>query len=689
MEKKPLLVEIGVEELPHSFIPGTLEQLEELFLGKLSENRLGHGEVVRYATPRRIALLVKGLSCMQEDYKKEKRGPAVDKAYTPDGKPTKALLGFARSNQVDPEETIIKHAGNKKYVFLVREIKGRPAQEVLGDILAKVITGLRFAKTMKWEESCFFFARPIRWLVYLFGDQVIPCRIAGIEADRYTWAHRTFSRGPVRLEEPLEYEKKLKEASVIPSREERKRIIVEKVQKIASQYHFRVPEQAEVLFEYNTDLVEFPGVVMGTFDQQFLELPPEVLISEMVEHQYYFPMEKQKGGELCNFFMVVSNIEDNSESIAGYQRVLRARLEDGKFFFEEDQKKHFSEYQDKLRRVAFHQKLGTIYDKIQRIHQISDYLIQTLGLDSKVRDYIQETVSLCKNDLVTLMVNEFPNLQGVMGYYYALSSGYPHRVALGIKEHYQPRYASDTLPSASEGAVTGLADRLDTIMGMFSLGLKPKGSSDPFGLRRNAMAIVKIIIALRLDFSLQKLVHKSMPLYQGSPDVIAEIEDFLVNRIRSIFSDMGFPYDEIDASMPGVLQNVYEMYRRVSALHQLRGDREFENLLVSFKRMSNIVQGEKDFFFSEQLLEQKEEIQLYQHFQEVRETIVTNIKTRNYQEVYRVLSTFKPFVDNFFDNVLVMDENPRLKKNRIGLLKDIINVFSDIVDFSKIVQAGE
>jgi glycyl-tRNA synthetase beta chain len=580
-------------------------------------------------------------------------------------------------------------------------------------VLEKTLLALSFPKVMRWERTGFLFARPLRWVVFLLGEEVVPFSVAGVASSRATFGHRSYSKGPIELKSPGEYEKKLRGARVEADRERRRESIRAQVAALTGPKGLEVPEAAGVLFERNTDLVENPHAVLCSFEESFLELPPEVLVSEMMEHQHYFPLHSRATGRLSNHFVAVSNISDNAGTAPGYQRVLRARLNDGKFFYDEDRKKNFKEYGARLSSITFHEKLGAMDEKVSRIGAISARLSALLGLDADERARIQTVASLCKNDLVTLMVGEFPELQGIMGSYYALSSRYPEAVALGIREHYLPRFAGDSMPGGIEGSVVGIADRLDTIMGIFSLGLKPSGSKDPFGLRRRVLGIIRIIIARRLNFSMRELIAGAAELFgkaggrkaggggagdQGAggrgvnnppvpESLIPEAEAFFKNRIRSIFEEMEFAYDEIDASMANVLEDVYEAYRRVQALHEMRGNEDFARLLVSFKRMANIVEGETAAAFTEDLLVEKEEKALYAHFEGVEGRILSSIAKKDYRDVYNLLSGFKPSVDSFFDKVLVMEEDPALRGNRLGLLTRILSVFSGIIDFSKIVQA--
>lgn len=686
---KDLLIEIGIEELPHSFILDAIHEFRRLFIQCLKGFRIEFGEVMEYSTPRRLALVVGDVKTTQRDFKEEKRGPSFEKAFLSNGTPSNALLGFLKSNGIELKDTVIKESGNGKYIFLLKDIKGESTESLLPKTLDDTLKAMSFPKAMRWEASGFAFARPVRWIVYLFGNRVIHYEKAGITSSKLTFGHRFLGNKKIELNNPLEYEEKLMGSSVIAERKKRKEHIKKQIDAVVIPMGLEVPEVAHGLYDSNTDLTEYPNVVMCRFEEHFLNLPQEVLMSEMIEHQYYFPLIYRDTKKLSNYFIVISNIMDNSRSLSGFERVLKARFDDGKFFYSEDSKKDLSTYLQKLKTLTFHEKLGSMVEKVFRISKISKVLADLLLVDEKVRENIDQVASLCKNDLVTSMVYEFPNLQGVMGYYYALSSGYPAEVALGIKEHYYPRFAQDVLPTKIEGAVVGIADRLDTIMGIFSTGAKPGGSKDPFALRRKVFGIIKVIIFLKLNFSLHQLIDRVVDLYGGEQTFVKEVESFIKNRVRSVFAEMGFSHDEIEASLSEVLEDIYEAYRRILELHNLRGNKDFEDLLISFKRMGNIIKEERDFIFSEELLKEKEERELYDFFINVGNEIIRNINERNYGEVYRILSTFKPYVDNFFDHVLVMDENLDLRRNRMGLLRSIIDVFSSIIDFSKIVIPGE
>jgi glycyl-tRNA synthetase beta chain len=685
-----LLVEIGIEELPHAICASTGAEFCGFFINRLKEERISHGTTYSYATPRRLALVVREVVERQEDHLVEKRGPSREKAYV-NGRPSKALLGFLKGSGAEEKDIEIRDTGNGMYVYAVQQVKGRGTAEVLPQVLMDTLRSLRFPKSMRWEGTGFTFARPIRWVVYLFDRGVVPFEIAGVRSSRHSYGHRAYS-GRIEIATPESYQKALSTASVIVDRTRRRGEIERQVLTIAGEEGLQVVAEGGSLYDVNTDLTEFPHAVACRFDEAFLDLPPEVLMSEMIEHQHYFPLMDMKNGKLSNRFIAISNIRENSESRPGYERVLRARLNDGRFFFNEDRKVNLHDYRQRLDSVTFHEKLGSMGGKVERISMISSLLCEALGLKAQQADWVEQVARLCKNDLVTLMVGEFPNLQGVMGYYYAIASGCPEEIALGIREHYHPHAAGDALPTGIEGAVVGIADRIDTIMGIFSIGLKPKGSKDPFALRRKVLAIIRIMIGLRLHISMKDLFGRAMKLYhvQDPSTLFFELELFFLSRVRSIFGEMGFSYDEIEASLAGALDDVYEAYRRVQALHDLRGNDEFKALLISFKRMSNIIgDGDRTYPFTKSLLREEEERALYDHFVSQRDGVVVSIREKNYPEVYRVLSTFKPYVDRFFDHVLVMDEERELRENRLALLQSIITLFSDVIDFSKIVQPGE
>ena len=685
-----LLCEIGVEELPHSISFRVARDFKESFTKLLDENRIDHGEVRLFSTPRRFSILIQNVSQYQSDYEEEKRGPSFDKAYS-DGRPTRALLGFCRANGIEPEEVVFKEVRGSRYIFAVKKIKGDKTVKLLPDILETVLNGMRFPKTMRWEKSNFSFIRPIRWILFKYGDEVVGYDKVGLSSSEYTFGHRVYSSEAIKVENVEDYEELLNKACVVADRDKRLNLIREGVERITKELNTRVPEGAEVLFEVNTDLTELPNPVLCSFEEEYLTLPPEVLISEMVEHQRYFPLMDSEG-KITNNFIVISNIKDNTKSKAGFERVLRARLNDGKFFYEEDKKRNFFDYLEDLKAVSFHPELGSMEEKVRRVEKISGVISDYLKLEDEVKRDILEAATLCKNDLVTQMVGEFPNLQGIMGYYYALESGHGERVAKAIKDHYRPRFSGDRTPEDIVGSVVGIADRLDSIIGIFSTGYEPKGSRDPYGLRRAVFSIIRIIVDKKINLSLSNLLSEVVgiyPLVKDRENFKKKLEDFFKTRIRSVFQEIGFDYDEIDAAMANVLDDIYEAYRRVEALHRFRSREGFKDLFIAFKRMANIVKegGECDESgrVNPDLFVQQEEKALYNYYLEKKSYIKRAIDSKDYEEVYEILGSFKSYVDDFFDNVLVMEDNRNLRCNRIYLLREIVESFSGIIDFSKLV----
>jgi glycyl-tRNA synthetase beta chain len=689
VKREDLLVEIGVEELPHSFIPAAAAAFRDRFTGFLRSQKIDFGESMLFSTPRRMALFIRSVAARQEDHLEERKGPSAETAWTPDGKPSRALEGFLKSCSASLSDITVRAVDGREYVFFSREIEGSATSSLLPDILQQTLGAIGFPKNMKWEESGFRFARPIRWIVFIFGLQTVPFTLAGVSSSNHTVGHRSYGGRKLVVKSPGDYEAVLREGSVVADRIRRKRDMEELISGICERHGLRVSGAAQALPDMNTDLTEYPHAVLCEFDRSFLSLPEEVLTSEMVEHQFYFPLDERETGRLSNRFIAISNIEDNEKSRAGYERVLRARLDDGRFFFNEDRKKSFDHYGETLRSVTFHEKLGSMHDKVERVIRLSEKLGEQLRLPAEKVRNVAQTARLCKNDLVTLMVGEFPALQGVMGSYYALEAGYPEEVALGIREHYYPRYSTDQLPTQLEGAVVGIADRLDTVLGIFSIGLKPTGSRDPFALRRKLFGIVRVIISRELNFSMRGLIEDVAALYEREGAAVAfdELYGFFLERIRSIFTELGFAYDEINASLGLALEDIYEAYRRVEALHRYRSRSDFQDMLTSFRRMGNILRESEVHAFSRELLVEPAELDLHRYFSDVQGEIAEGIRTKNYDRVYAILSSFKPYVDRFFDTVLVMDEDPAIRGNRIALLKSIVDVFSDIIDISKIVSS--
>ncbi|HOV79721.1 MAG TPA: glycine--tRNA ligase subunit beta, partial [Bacillota bacterium] len=512
---KDYLLEIGVEEMPARFMEPALLELKETASVILKEQRLPFKNVETYGTPRRLTLYVEGLAGSQEPLEVEVKGPAAKVAFKPDGTPTRAAEGFARSQGVAVDDLIRKALGHVEYVFAVKREAGRPAREVLSEVAPAFINGLHFPKPMRWGDLEVRFARPIRWIVSLFGDEVVEFEFAGLKAGRTTCGHRFLSKEPVVLACPEEYFKKMRSNYVLVDPEERRRCIWQQVRELAAAAGGMVEEDGDLLDEIN-NLVEYPTALVGEFSRDYLKLPREVLVTPMREHQRYFPVVGPDGNLLPKFIAVKNGTADHLDTVrAGNEKVLRARLADADFFFREDLKTPLAEKVPALKKIVFQESLGTVYDKVLRLSTLADYLASEAGASEQDRRVALRAAHLAKADLVTNMVYEFPELQGVMGREYAERSGEPREVALAVFEHYLPRFAGDRLPRTMPGKILSMADKIDNIVGCFAIGIQPSGSQDPYALRRQALGISHIVLDGKFAVRLPELVEKAYRGYEG------------------------------------------------------------------------------------------------------------------------------------------------------------------------------
>ena len=544
-----LLVEVGFEELPARFIDDAVHQLQRAITEQLQQERLQFSDVSIYSTPRRLAVLIHNLSEDQPDRVEEIKGPPKRIAYDAEGNLTKAGIGFARSQGVSIDDIEIRQMQGGEYLFVEKQVAGQKTAMLLPSILSQAIEGLSFPKNMRWGSYESRFARPLRWILALFGTEVVPVVIEAVQSSNVTYAHRQLSPGPITVQKPAAYADALRNNYVMPDPHERKQVIWAQVQKLAADHGGQV-QLDEGLLQEVTNLVEFPTVFCGSFRKDYLEVPSEVLITSMKEHQKYFPLLDSEGHLLPRFIGVRNGADNHLENvIKGNEKVLAARLADAKFFYDEDCRSPLEENVEKLRRVVFQDGLGTMYDKVLRMERLSSLLAEKLGYTDKI-DSISRTAHLAKADLVSQMVYEFPELQGVMGEKYALVGGESAMVAKGIREHYQPRFANDSLPTTIEGTVVGIADKLDTLVGYFALGRIPTGSQDPFALRRQAQGIVQMLAAGGYSISLRDMISLAKSGYEEvslSPENETALVDFLLARLRVYLLDQEHEYDTIDA----------------------------------------------------------------------------------------------------------------------------------------------
>jgi glycyl-tRNA synthetase beta chain len=694
---KELLLEIGTEELPAGYVAPALRDLKTSAEERLKEARIRFSEAETLGTPRRLVLQVSGVAERQEELVQELQGPAKAVAFDEKGRPTKAAVGFAQGRGVSVEELRVKQTPRGEYVFARVVTPGKPSAEILSAMLPDVIRALSFPKSMRWGTGEIRFARPIRWLLALLGTQVLSFSLEGIQSRDKTFGHRQLSPGPFRVTSPAAYAKVLAKTGIIVDQRARKKAIWAALEKAAASGGGR-PLSDEGLLETVTQLVELPTALCGRFDQHYLSLPREVLTTAMSEHQKYFAVVNEKN-ELLPLFLAVSNGDPQRRELilAGHQRVLTARLEDAKFFFQEDQKSALADKVDMLKQVVFQEDLGTLYEKTERIGSLTEYLLKTLKLPAGEAKVARRAALLCKADLVTHMVGEkeFSKLQGYMGQQYALVSGEPQPVAQAIFEHYLPRFAEDRLPQSISGAMVAIADKVDTIAGCFAVKLIPSGSQDPYALRRGALGVVRILLQQDLHLALPQLVDRALDLLaerlkEGRAVVREGILAFFRQRMEGQLSAAGLDQDVVDAVLSADDRDVVDALGRGQALQSLRTKEGFQALVRGSKRVANIlsdqaVSGEPD----PSLFEGEVEKCLFQAVRTVGRKVATSITARAYDGALKATLDLVVPIDAFFEQILVMAEDRKIRENRLRLLAQVQDGFMAMADYSKIVIRGE
>ncbi|MFL5357246.1 glycine--tRNA ligase subunit beta [Archangium sp.] len=691
-----LLLEIGAEEIPASFIVPALADLERIITERAAEARLKHGDVRTYGTPRRLAVWVKDVAEKGEDITREVLGPSARAAFDKDGKPTKAAEKFAESQKLSVDALLRVQTPKGEYLGAKVEEKGRPAADIFKDILHAAVHGINFRKTMRWGDVDQAFARPVQWVVALLGGEVVPVVLGDVKSGRTTYGHRFLSPAPIELSKPSDYEAALEKAHVVPDISKRRAQLVDKVRAAAQQAGGKLMED-ESLVDQVTNLVELPNPVVGSFEERHLELPPEVLVQEMKSHQRYFSV-LDNNGKLMPRFIAVSNtpVRDVSLSLRGYQRVLRSRLADGRFFFDEDRKTPLESRTEKLGRVVWQGQLGSYAEKVARFRSLAVKLAEWTG-HGALESTIERAATLAKADLVTGMVGEFPELQGVMGREYARAGGEPEAVALAIFEHYLPRTAEDSLPTQDAGALIGLADRLDTLCGIFAIGKGPSGAADPFALRRACLSTIRIVLDRGYRFSLSQTVDAALEQLApkltlvkrkaGEPAPREQVLEFFRGRLKALWTEQ-HRTDVVEAVLSAGYDDLVAAHKRLKALSTLVGQADFAPLAVAFKRVVNIVEKQgKDVSRGEvdsQRLTDDAERQLHSAYLQARNRVGDRVKADDFSGALQEITGLKPTVDTFFDKVMVMAEDRELRENRIRLLVEIGTLFNQVADFSKI-----
>lgn len=689
---KDLLLEIGLEEVPAKFMPPALNQLKEMAANFLTEKRVEYKAVATYGTPRRIVLQIEALADKQGDLTREVRGPAKKAAFDENGNPTKAVLGFAKGQGIDVAALEIRDTGNGEYVFAQIEEKGQAVLKILPEILLHLITSLSFPKSMRWADCDLRFVRPIKWLLALYGEEIVDFSLAGVQSNRITYGHRFLSEEPLTINDSADYFTKMADNYVVVKEKEREQMIVEQV-KATAKFQKGEAIITDDLLEEVTYLVEYPTALYGTFAEEYLALPQEVLITSMKEHQRYFPVVNSTGKLLPLFITVRNGTKEHIEIVRdGNERVLRARLSDAKFFFDEDKKIALSGQVDKLKTLLFQEGMGSMYDKTQRLISLTAMLAKRLEQDIEIVAVAQRIAYLCKADLVTNMVKEFTELQGVMGREYALVSGEKEEVAVGIFEHYLPRFAGDILPQSTGGKIASLADKMDTLVACFALGLIPTGSQDPYALRRQAYGIVNILLAGNLPLLLEDLIEDSLSilpqekLKNSSEQIKAEVMEFFRQRIKNLLLDKGIKYDVVDAVMASSYQNLARLWLRAQAVSSFLTRPEMENLLAGFTRVDNLAKKAEKTGVDSALFQEEVEKQLYEAYLVVRKEVMRSLQENDYKNGLLWLSKIRGKVDAFLEETMVMVEDIAVRNNRLALLKEIQFLFLAFADFSLLVR---
>jgi glycyl-tRNA synthetase beta chain len=690
MEQMNFLCEIGTEEIPAGYIPGAIEYLEKTFTEKLSSERIDCGGITVYATPRRLIVYGKNIAERQREEMLELKGPAADRAYDSDGKPAKALQGFMQGNGFTEKDLEKRETPKGVYIFAKKQAATGATVEILPDFIKSIVLSIPFPKTMRWGSGTISFARPIRYLCVLLNDKVVPVEIDGIKAGNLTRGHYIRSKGMLEVKSISMYADLLRKNHVIFDQNERKEIIRKELAKAAADLGGVLVEDEDLL-NIVTFIVESPQVVACTFTESYLEIPDIVLITEMKEHQKYFAV-RGKDGKLSNNFLVISNNPPTDHIRKGNERVITARFNDAGFFFKEDRKTPLSAKVEPLKNVLFHKELGSIYDKVERVRAIALECAKQLDVSADDTKKIDRAALLCKADLNTAMVFEFTSLQGKIGSIYARLDGEDAVVCDAIDDHYKPRFNGDSLPASIVSVILSVSEKIDNLYGSFSVGNIPKGSADPYALRRQSAAIVELLIVSKLHLALDNLCAAVAPKYKNGASFTEQILEFIQTRAKTYFAEHEIRYDEVDAVLSTGSYDFYELFMRAQSLHGFRADDKFGSMLLSFKRMNNILsaffQKNKGYAlsFNPSILSQDEEKKLATFFDTKRKKIDECVKSNTYKELFGILIEAKPSIDLFFDKIMVMADDVKVRDNRLALLDSIISPFAKILDFSKIAE---
>jgi glycyl-tRNA synthetase beta chain len=686
-----LLFEIGTEEIPAGFLSKAMVDMEDIVRQSLTEKHISFNGIRCLATPRRLVLYIADVAPKQEDQSLEKLGPSKKAAFDENGQPTKAALGFARGQgmEVSQLETIVTEKG--EYLGARKIISGQPTVHLLPEILTSFLLSIPFRKSMRWATYDLRFARPVHWLLAIYGGNIIPLKIEDIKSANTSRGHRFMSPEPFTVSTFADYLTKARENYVIADPEERKKIILAEAQKMAAEVNGKI-FYTEDLLEEISFIVEYPVIIRGNFDKEYLNIPKEVLTTTMISHQKYFPVVNDEG-KLLPFFIAISNTNPRDKEVVvhGNERVLRARLADAQFFFEEDRKIPLENRVESLKKVTFHTLLGTSYEKVMRFRKLATKIAQKIN--PSIKKNVDRAALLAKADLESLMVSEFSELQGIMGREYALLAGEDKIIAQAIYEHYLPIVAGGDLPQTDEGAIISIADKIDTLVGFFGIGLPPTGTADPYALRRQALGVINIILSKRFKLPLDYLLDESFSLFKNiikkpATEIKRDVMDFFRGRLENQLIAQGFAYDTVEAVLSTGFSDIVITLEKIKALQSFRKNPEFEPISIAFKRVDNILKDFHNPKVDKTVFVSDAEKNLFSAFEKIKNKVNKEIGKRDFNSALTDLAGLRPPVDTFFDSVLVMDKNKKIQFNRLSLLAEISALFHRIADFSKLVIAG-
>ena len=685
-----LIFELGVEEIPPGESSKLTSQLESAMKVELDSERLTYDSIIAHYTPRRLVIHVHELVEQQDDITVEARGPAKKVAYDKEGNLTKAALGFSKGNGVDPEDLYLKEIPEGEYIFATKQIKGRNTTEVLAELLPNLISALSPSESMRWDETGTKFIRPIRWILAILGDTQIEFSYGGVTSGRTTRGHRFLGEREIEIAHYDEYSHALQKNGVLLDPRARRMKIESALAEISKEIQ-ATPSLSEALHNEIADNLEHPAPVLGQFPETFLELPREILETTLVEHQKFVPFVVD--AKPSQYFVGFRDGSDGSDQLVrdGYERVVKARLRDSEFFFNEDQRTPLSDRTLILKRVVYQEKLGSIWDKTDRMRKLAAEIGKHLEIQEL--DEIDRTLFLCKADLLTTMVGEFPELEGIVGGIYARLEGESELVSQGIYEHYLPKSANDALPESITGTIASLSDKLDTVAGSLLIGEEVTGSRDPFGLRRRANGIIKIALAKELDLDFFEVLENLKEHYQfGDSEITLDrVYEFFMDRLRAELKDeIGIDYDIVDAVTAMPNGNFYQILQRAHSLKDIRDELKFQSLVTAFDRACSILKKQDvSGDFDPQLFSEEPEKILWREFLKSKAQIEELLPQHNYLEIIEQLIELRDPIDHYFEAVMVMDDDPKIRHNRLAFLKQLTELFFSIGDLSKIVVAGE